>query len=364
MKKKLMYVFGTRPEAVKLCPLIRETAQRPCFENRVCVTGQHRDMLDQVLELFDVKPDHDLDVMRADQTLFDITNAVMEPLREVLTKEQPQIVIVHGDTATSYCAALACFYLGIPVAHVEAGLRSHDIKRPYPEEFNRRAISLISEYDFAPTFDAGQNLIREGKDPDRVFVTGNTVVDALKYTVSDDFTHPLLDWAGDDFILITAHRRESQGDVMRGMFEGIKKALTEHPEHRAVFPIHRNPRVGELAREVFAGCDTIRIVPAVDVKTFHNLEAGCYLCLTDSGGIQEECPSFGKPVLVMRDVTERTEGIMAGCAYLTGTGSEAIYKKLKELLENRAAYDKMVCAHNPYGDGQACKRIADVLEKE
>ncbi|MBR0149071.1 MAG: UDP-N-acetylglucosamine 2-epimerase (non-hydrolyzing) [Lachnospiraceae bacterium] len=363
MKKRLMYIFGTRPEAVKICPLIRETAGRSCFENVVCVTGQHRDMLDQVLDIFDVKPDYDLDVMRADQTLFDITREVIQPLQEILTKEQPDIVIVHGDTTTSYCAALSAFYLGIPIAHIEAGLRSHNIHSPYPEEFNRRAIALISDYDFAPTFDAGQNLIREGKDPEKVFVTGNTVVDALGFTVSDDFSHPLLEWAGDDFILITAHRRENQGEIMRGMFEGIKRALLEHPEHRAIFPVHRNPKVGELAREVFEGIDTIRIENAVDVKTFHNLEARCYLCLTDSGGVQEECPSFGRPVLVMRDVTERNEGIMAGCSYLTGTDKMLVYKKLKELLENKKVYDSMVCTQNPYGDGKACKRIADVLEE-
>ena len=361
MKKKLMYIFGTRPEAVKICPLIKETADRSCFENIVCVTGQHRDMLDQVMDIFEVKPNYDLDIMKAEQTLFDITKEVMHPLQSILTKEQPDIVIVHGDTTTSYCAALSAFYLDIPIAHVEAGLRSHNIHSPYPEEFNRRAISLISDLDFAPTFDAGQNLIREGKDPENVFVTGNTVIDALDFTVSGDFTHPLLDWAGDDFILITAHRRENQGDIMRGMFEGIKKALLEHPEHRAIFPVHKNPKVGELAREVFDGCKTIRIENAIDVKTFHNLEARCYLCLTDSGGIQEECPSFGRPVLVMREVTERNEGIMAGCSQLTGTNGTAIYKKLKELLENKAAYDKMICTQNPYGDGMACKRIADVL---
>ncbi len=361
MKKKLMYIFGTRPEAVKICPLIKETADRSCFENIVCVTGQHRDMLDQVMDIFEVKPNYDLDIMKAEQTLFDITKDVMQPLQDILTKEQPDIVIVHGDTTTSYCAALSAFYLGIPIAHVEAGLRSHDIHRPYPEEFNRRAISLISDLDFAPTFDAGQNLIREGKDPNRIFITGNTVIDALKYTVSEDFSHPLLNWAGDDFILITAHRRETQGDIMRRMFEGIKKVLMEHPEHRAIFPAHKNPKIGELAREVFDGCDTIRIEDAMDVKTFHNLEARCYLCLTDSGGVQEECPSFKKPVLVMREVTERNEGITAGYACLTGTDGNRIYKKVKELLENKAAYDKMICTQNPYGDGMACKRIADVL---
>ena len=363
MKKKVMLVFGTRPEAIKMCPLVNELKTRSGIETLVCVTGQHRQMLDQVLETFGVKPDYDLSIMKAGQTLFDITTGILDGIREILEKEKPDVVLVHGDTSTTFATALASFYLQIPVGHVEAGLRTYNIDSPYPEEFNRQAVGIISRYHFAPTKLAAEHLIREGKDPGTIYITGNTVIDAMQHTVREDYTHPELEWVGDGkLIFITAHRRENLGEPMHHMFRAIRRVLEEHPECRAVYPIHMNPVVRKAAEEELGGCDRIHIIEPIEVFDCHNFEARCHLCLTDSGGIQEECPSYGRPVLVMRDTTERPEGVEAGTLRLVGTDEETIYRNFRELLENPAAYDRMAHACNPYGDGQACKRIADVLE--
>jgi UDP-N-acetylglucosamine 2-epimerase (non-hydrolysing) len=361
--KKVMLVFGTRPEAIKICPLIRELRTRSGIRTVVCVTGQHREMLDQVLHTFRVKPDYDLNVMKSQQTLFDVTAAILERLRPVLEKEQPDVVLVHGDVTTTFAAALCCFYLRIPVGHVEAGLRTHDIYSPYPEEFNRQAVSIVSRYNFAPTARAAENLRREGRDPGTIFITGNTAIDAMRHTVRPDYTHPELDWVGENkLIFITAHRRENLGKPMHSMFRAIRRVLEEHPDCRAVYPIHMNPAVRQAAREELGDCSRIRIIEPLDVLDCHNFEARCFLCLTDSGGIQEECPSYGKPVLVMRDTTERPEGVEAGTLRLVGTDEENIYRNFRELLEDPAAYERMSHACNPFGDGYASRRIADVLE--
>lgn len=362
-KKKVMLVFGTRPEAIKMCPLVNELKKRPTIQTVVCVTGQHRQMLDQVLATFDVFPDYDLSIMKDKQTLFDITSNILNKIKEVLEKEKPDVVLVHGDTSTTFVAALACFYLQIPIGHVEAGLRTYNIFSPYPEEFNRQAVGIVSQYNFAPTQLAADNLIREGKDPSTIYITGNTVIDAMQHTVRDDYTHPELDWVDDGkLIFITAHRRENIGEPMHHMFRAIHRVLDEHPECKAIYPIHMNPVVRKAAEEELGNCDRIHIIEPIEVFDCHNFEARCFLCLTDSGGIQEECPSYGKPVLVMRDTTERPEGVNAGTLRLVGTEEESIYRNFKELLENEDAYKKMACACNPYGDGYASKRIADILE--
>ena len=361
--KKVLLVFGTRPEAVKMCPLVKELQTRTGLETRVCVTGQHREMLAQVLDTFGVTPDFDLAIMKEGQTLFHITAAILERLRAVLEAEKPDVVLVHGDTTTTFAAALACFYLQIPVGHVEAGLRTYNIDSPYPEEFNREAVGIISRYNFAPTATAAENLRREGKGEDTIFITGNTAIDAMRHTVRPDYTHPELEWAGENrLIFITAHRRENLGAPMHRMFRAIRRVLEEHPDCRAVYPIHMNPVVRRAAAEELGGCGSIHIIEPLDVFDCHNFEARCYLCLTDSGGIQEECPSYGKPVLVMRDTTERPEGVAAGTLRLVGTEEETIYRSFKELLEDPAAYAKMAQAVNPFGDGHAGKRIADILE--
>lgn len=362
-KKKIMLVFGTRPEAIKMCPLVTELKKRKSLEVIVCVTGQHRQMLDQVLNTFKVVPDYDLSVMKQGQTLFDITTGILMKIKEVLESTAPDIVLVHGDTSTTFVTALACFYLQIPVGHVEAGLRTYNIHSPYPEEFNRQAVGIISKYNFAPTKMAAENLIKEGKEPSTIYVTGNTVIDAMQHTVSEKYTHPELDWVGDGkLIFITAHRRENLGAPMHNMFRAIRRVLDEHPECKAVYPIHMNPIVRKAAEEELCGCDSIHIIEPIDVFDCHNFEARCFLCLTDSGGIQEEVPSYGRPVLVMRDTTERPEGVEAGTLRLVGTDEENIYNNFKELLEDDKAYELMAKACNPYGDGKACKRIADILE--
>ena len=361
--KKVMLVFGTRPEAIKMCPLVNELKTRVGIETIVCVTGQHRQMLDQVLVTFNVVPDYDLSIMKERQSLFDITTRILQSIKSILEKERPDIVLVHGDTSTTFVTALACFYLQIPVGHVEAGLRTYNIYSPYPEEFNRQAVSIIAQYNFAPTKLAADNLLKEGKHPNTVFITGNTVIDAMHHTVKDDYSHPELDWVGDaKLIFITAHRRENLGEPMHQMFRAIRRVLDEHPECKAIYPIHMNPIVRKAAKEELASCNHIHIIEPIEVFDCHNFEARCHLCLTDSGGIQEECPSYGKPVLVMRDTTERPEGVDAGTLRLVGTSEETIYASFKELLENEVAYKKMSHACNPYGDGHACKRIADILE--
>lgn len=361
--KKIMLVFGTRPEAIKMCPLANELKLRKNIKTIVCVTGQHRQMLDQVLETFNVVPDYDLSIMKDRQTLFDITTNILNKIKEVLEKEKPDVVLVHGDTSTTFVTALACFYLQIPVGHVEAGLRTYDIYSPYPEEFNRQCVSIISKYNFAPTEKAKNNLLQEGKDPNKIWVTGNTVIDALKTTVKENYRHPELEWAkGSRLIFITAHRRENQGEPMHHMFKAIRRVMEEFPDVKALYPIHMNPVVRKAADEELGDCNRIHIIDPIEVFDCHNIMARSYLILTDSGGIQEEAPSLGKPVLVMRDTTERPEGIEAGTLKLVGTDEERIYKNFKELLENKEMYDTMAQANNPYGDGYACKRIADILE--
>ena len=363
--KKIMLVFGTRPEAIKMCPLVNELKKRKSLETVVCVTGQHREMLNQVLETFDVVPDYDLSIMKDKQTLFDITTSILSKIKDVLEKEKPEVVLVHGDTSTTFVTALACFYLQIPVGHVEAGLRTYNIYSPYPEEFNRQAVSIISQYNFAPTDRARDNLIKEGKDAAKIWVTGNTVIDALQTTVREDYLHPELEWAkGSRLIFITAHRRENLGEPMHNMFRAIRRVMEEHPDVKALYPIHMNPVVRQAADEELGDLDRIHIIDPIEVFDCHNIMAHSYLILTDSGGIQEEAPSLGKPVLVMRDTTERPEGIAAGTLKLVGTEEETIYRNFKELLENREVYNAMAKANNPYGDGRACERIADILERD
>ena len=362
--QKVMLVFGTRPEAIKMCPLVNELKRRKNVETIVCVTGQHKEMLEQVLQAFSVVPDYDLAIMKDRQTLFDVTTNILERIKAVLEEVKPDIVLVHGDTSTTFVTALACFYLQIPVGHVEAGLRTYDIYSPFPEEFNRQAVGIIAKYNFAPTEISKQHLLQEGKKAENIYVTGNTAIDALKTTVSKNYQHPELGWAnGSKLILITAHRRENLGESMHHMFRAIRRIMDEHNDVKAIYPIHMNPVVRSIADEELGDCDRIHIIEPLDVIDFHNFMARSYLILTDSGGIQEEAPSLSKPVLVMRDTTERPEGIAAGTLKLVGTDEEVIYKNFKELLENEEAYHAMAHAENPYGDGFACKRIADVLEE-
>ena len=362
--KKVMLVFGTRPEAIKMCPLVNELKGRSFFEVKVCVTGQHRQMLNQVLDVFKVVPDYDLSIMKEKQTLFDVTTNILNGIKDVLEVEKPDVVLVHGDTSTTFTTALACFYLNIPVGHIEAGLRTYNIDSPFPEEFNRQAVSIISKFNFAPTTTSKNNLIKEGKCEDNVFVTGNTVIDALKTTVKKDYVHPELEWIdGCRMILLTAHRRENLGVPMRNMFKAIKRIVDENSDVKVIYPIHMNPIVRDIAKEIFEGSDRVRLIEPLDVIDFHNFMARAHLILTDSGGIQEEAPSLGKPVLVMRDTTERPEGIEAGTLKLVGTDEEKIYQEFSRLLNDENDYKKMSQASNPYGDGFACKRIADILEK-
>lgn len=362
--KKIMLVFGTRPEAIKMCPLVNELKTREELQTIVCVTGQHRQMLDQVLEAFHVVPDYDLSIMKEKQTLFDITTNILNRIREVLEQEKPDVVLVHGDTSTTFVTALACFYLQIPVGHVEAGLRTYNIYSPYPEEFNRQAVGIISQYNFAPTELSKQNLLNEGKKAETIYITGNTAIDALKTTVREDYTHPELEWAkGSRLIMVTAHRRENLGEPMKNMFRAIRRVMDEHPDVKAIYPIHMNPVVRQTADEILGGEARIHIIEPLEVLDFHNFLARSYMILTDSGGIQEEAPSLGKPVLVMRDTTERPEGIAAGTLKLVGTDEEVIYRSFKLLLEDQAEYAKMSNASNPYGDGFASQRIADILSR-
>lgn len=361
--KRICIFGGTRPEMIKESPLILELKKRKSLETIVISTGQHKQMLKQVFKAFNIQPDYDLAIMKNRQTLFDITVVILEKSKALLEKLKPDIVLVHGDTSTTFATALACYYLHIPVGHIEAGLRTYDIFSPYPEEFNRQAVGIISKYNFAPTPLAAENLKREGKDPSTIYVTGNTVIDAMAHTVRNNYTHPELEWVGDNkLIFITAHRRENLGIPMHNMFRAIRRVLDEHPDCRAIYPIHLNPVVREAAKAELSGCDRIHIIEPIEVFDCHNFEARSFLCLTDSGGIQEECPSYGVPVLVMRNTTERSEGVDAGTLRLVGTDEEMIYNTFKELLENEEEYKKMSGACNPYGDGHACERIADILE--
>lgn len=365
MKKKIVVVFGTRPEAIKMCPLVNELKAHPDdFETIVCVTGQHREMLDQVLEVFNVVPEYDLSIMKPDQTLFDVTSEVLLSIKSVLEKEEPDVVLVHGDTTTSFAAALAAFYLQIPLGHVEAGLRTHNMHSPWPEEFNRQAVDLICKYYFAPTEKSKQNLLAEGKPKEKIYVTGNTGIDALKTTVRDNYIHPELEWVrGSRLILITAHRRENLGKPMHNMFRAIRRVMEEHPDTKAIYPIHMNPKVREAAHAELDGFERLHIIDPLEVIDFHNFMARSYLILTDSGGIQEEAPSLGKPVLVMRNTTERPEGVSAGTLRLVGTTEEIISCEFSRLLDSETAYTKMAHASNPYGDGHACKRIVRILRQ-
>lgn len=360
--KKIMIVFGTRPEAIKMAPLVNELKSRDCLETVVCVTGQHRQMLDQVLDAFNIEPDFDLSIMQEKQTLFDVTVNILHKMKSVLEKVKPDVVLVHGDTSTTFVTSLACFYLQIPVGHVEAGLRTYDLYSPFPEEFNRQAVGLIAKFNFAPTELAKNNLLKEQKDESTIYVTGNTVIDALKTTVNETYSHPHLDWVGDSkLILITAHRRENLGDPMINMFKAIRRIIDENPDTKAIYPIHMNPIVRNTAKEILGDHERIRIIEPLEVIDFHNFMARSYLILTDSGGIQEEAPSMGVPVLVMRDTTERPEGINAGTLKLVGTSEKLIYDNFNELLSNSDAYSKMSKANNPYGDGNSSKRIVNIL---
>ena len=361
--KTILLVFGTRPEAIKMCPLFLELKKRASINPVVCVTAQHRQMLDQVLSTFGIVPDYDLNIMKDRQTLFDITAGVLNGIKSILEEVKPNVVLVHGDTTTTFATALACYYEQIPVGHVEAGLRTYDIYSPYPEEFNRQGVSIISKYNFAPTPMSRENLLREGKRSENIYVTGNTVIDAMLHTVKENYSHEVLEWVGNSkMIFITAHRRENLGEPMHNMFRAIRRVLDEHNDCKAVYPIHMNPIVRRAAEEELGDCDRIRIIEPLEVFDCHNFEARSYLCLTDSGGIQEECPSYGVPVLVMRNTTERPEGVKSGTLRLVGTDEDTIYKAFTELLENRNVYESMSRACNPYGDGHACERIADIIE--
>lgn len=362
---KIMLVFGTRPEAIKMCPIVHELQKRKNMKVIICITGQHKEMLHQVLEIFKVDVDYDLAIMQSEQTLFDITELVMRGIKEILEKERPQIVLVHGDTTTAYAAAISCFYMRIPVAHVEAGLRTYNMYSPYPEEFNRQAIDLISSIYFAPTELTKQNLLKEGKPVNKIFITGNTVIDALRTTVREDYDHEYLRWAGNHrLILITVHRRENIGEPMYHIFQAVKRVAQEYGDVRILYPIHKNPKVRQIADEVFEGIDNVRLVEPLDVLDFHNFMSRSYLIVTDSGGIQEEAPSLGKPVVVVRDTTERPEGVEQGTLLLAGTETEAVYKTIEKLLTDTVLYQTMARKTNPYGDGFASKRIADVIKEK
>lgn len=363
--KRIMLVFGTRPEAIKMCPLVLELKKRDSVRTLVCVTGQHREMLDSVLHIFGVVPDYDLAVMKEGQTLFDVTCSVLSGMKKILEEASPDIVLIHGDTTTAFAASLACYYLKIPVGHVEAGLRTGDLYAPFPEEFNRMAAALIAAYHFAPTISAKENLLREGMSARDIYVTGNTAIDALQTTVRADYSHPVLERAaGRRLILMTAHRRENLGEPMRRMFSAVRALCDAHPDVFLVYPVHPNPAVGDAARAAFDGCENAALIPPLSVIDFHNFMARAYFILTDSGGAQEEAPSLGVPVLVMRDTTERPEGIAAGTARLVGTGYEPILSACEALLADPEEYTKMAHAENPYGDGRASKRIADILTAE
>ncbi|MCI9291898.1 MAG: UDP-N-acetylglucosamine 2-epimerase (non-hydrolyzing) [Erysipelotrichaceae bacterium] len=362
--KKVMVIFGTRPEAIKMAPLVKTLKAQPDLETIVCVTAQHRQMLDQVLDVFDIKPDYDLDIMKQGQTLSQITSKVLQGMEEVLKETKPDIVLVHGDTTTTYAGALAAFYQQVAIGHVEAGLRTWNKYSPYPEEMNRQMVGVLADVHFAPTDTSKQNLIREGKTAASIHVTGNTAIDALATTVKEDYRHEILDWVGKDrMILLTAHRRENLGKPMRHMFQAIRRIVEEHEDVKVVYPVHMNPVVRNIANEIFKDHPRIRLIEPLEVIDFHNFIARAYLILTDSGGIQEEAPGLGKPVLVLRDTTERPEGIQAGTLKLAGTDEENIYHMTKELLECPQSYENMAHAVNPYGDGHASERIVKIIKE-
>ena len=363
-RMKVIAIFGTRPEAIKMCPLILQLKKTEQIECVVCLTGQHREMLNQVMDIFAIRADYNLDIMRPEQTLSSITTDVLNKLGAVLETEKPDLMLVHGDTTTSFAAALAGFYRSIPVGHVEAGLRTYNMYSPYPEEFNRQAVDLVTELYFAPTEQARFNLLKEGKKPEKIYVTGNTVIDALSTTIRDDYQNENLNWCdGSKLILLTAHRRENLGEQMKHMFCAIRRIIEEHSDIKVIYPIHKNPNVRKIAQEVLSGVERIRLIEPLDVVDFHNFMARSYIILTDSGGIQEEAPSLGKPVLVMRDTTERPEGIAAGTLKLVGTTEETIYHEIKKLLMDDVLYQTMSKVVNPYGDGHASERIVQAILK-
>lgn len=363
---KVMSIFGTRPEAIKMAPLVKELESRKEIDNIICVTAQHRQMLDQVLETFDIKPDYDLDIMKQGQTLTEITSRVLMGLEEVIKEAKPDIILVHGDTTTTFAGALAAFYNQVAIGHVEAGLRTNDKYSPFPEEMNRQMVDCMTDMYFAPTNLSKENLLKENIDEDKIYITGNTAIDAMATTVKEDYTHEELDWIKDNerLILVTAHRRENLGEPMRHIFKAIRRIVDEFEDVKVLYPIHMNPKVRETAHEIFDGCDRVKLIEPLEVFDFHNFQNKSYMIMSDSGGVQEEAPSLGKPVLVFRDTTERPEGIDAGTLKLVGTDEENIYKEAKELLTNKKAYEKMSKASNPYGDGHASERIVDaIIEK-
>lgn len=362
---KVMSIFGTRPEAIKMAPLVKELERRKKIESIVCVTAQHREMLDQVLNTFDIKPNYDLNIMKQGQSLADVTTRALVGLEEVIKEVKPDIVLVHGDTTTTFAGALAAFYNQVAIGHVEAGLRTYDKYSPFPEEMNRQCVDRMADMYFAPTEISKNNLLKENIEECKIYITGNTAIDAMSTTVDKSYTHPELEWIkpGEKMILLTAHRRENLGEPMRHIFRGIKRIVDEFDDIKVIYPIHMNPRVREVANEVFGDADRVKLIEPLEVFDFHNFQNKSYIILTDSGGIQEEAPSLGKPVLVLRDTTERPEGIAAGTLKLVGTDEEVIYEETKKLLTNKEEYEKMSKASNPYGDGHASERIVDAIEK-
>ena len=360
---KVMSIFGTRPEAIKMAPLVKELEKRENIESIVCVTAQHREMLDQVLETFDIKPDYDLNIMKQGQTLGDVTTRALTGLEEVIKEARPDIVLVHGDTTTTFAGALAAFYNQVAIGHVEAGLRTDNKYSPYPEEMNRQMVDRLSDMYFAPTEISKSNLLKENIDESKIYITGNTAIDAMSTTVDKNYTHKELEWIkpGERMILLTAHRRENLGEPMRHIFRAIKRIVDEFDDVKVIYPIHMNPKVREVANEVFDGDDKVKLIEPLEVFDFHNFQNKSYIILTDSGGIQEEAPSLGKPVLVLRDTTERPEGISAGTLKLVGTDEDIIYEETKRLLTDSKEYERMSKASNPYGDGHASERIVDAI---
>lgn len=362
--KKVMVVFGTRPEAIKMAPVIKELQKRKSIETVIAVTGQHREMLDQVLTAFEISPHYDLSIMKKKQTLFDVTTGILNSIKKVLEKEKPDLVLVHGDTSTAFVTSLASYYLQIDIAHVEAGLRTYDIYSPFPEEFNRQAIGLLAKYHFAPTAQTKENLILEGKKAETIWITGNTAIDALKTTVKSLYYHPELEWAKKSrLIILTAHRRENFGKPLENIFKAIIRIVDECENVKVIYPVHMNPEIRKIANAILGNHKKVRIIEPLDVLDFHNLLARSYLILTDSGGIQEEAPALGKPVLVMRNTTERPEGVEAGTLKLVGTEEKNIYSECKHLLIDEKEYQKMSKAKNPYGDGNASMLVGDIIEK-
>ena len=359
---KVMTIFGTRPEAIKMAPLVKELESRKEIKSIVCVTAQHREMLDQVLNIFKIKPDYDLNIMKQGQSLSEITSRVLLGLEEVIKKEEPNIILVHGDTTTTFAGALAAFYNKVDIGHVEAGLRTYDKYSPFPEEANRIMVDRITDMYFAPTEVSKNNLLKENIDESKIYVTGNTAIDAMKYTISDNYENSIFDWVGNSkLILLTAHRRENLGEPMYNIFKAVKRLVNDNKDIKVIYPIHLNPLVRKIANEVFKDNDRIKLIEPLEVVDFHNFINKSYLILTDSGGIQEEAPSLGKPVLVLRDTTERPEGITAGTLKLVGTNEDDIYNEATILLTNKSEYDKMSKASNPYGDGNTSKYIVDAI---